>query len=229
MKKFDTVIWRINGIIILIFSAIAIVLAGYVAIRVYKMETGTRYVSDMVKVDDKDTLDDTGFMLGDFRPVAGSNVYMAPLQREQKYDQNYYSKSSSSRVDYLFYDGDSGNSSWLLGHRNWLILDYHRIVKDLRDKRDMDSHVSGFFFLVVKEDTDGDKRLSRRDNVTVIFSNSDGSIVQPVISGALKFLGFHQQTEARSVLFADLNGSVEVFTVDNLTGKVLAREKVKEK
>ena len=89
------------------------------------------------------------------------------LPAEQKSDRSYYSKSSSSVRNYLFYNQTDSTSHWLLESNNWLILNKHTIHAGINKEK---KYVVGFLYEIVKRDTNNNGRLDYDDIKSVYYS-----------------------------------------------------------
>ena len=85
---------------------------------------------------------------------------MIPLNSDQSYAQSYYSKSSSSARNYLFINSKDNEKHWLFGTNKYLVSDVALLSE--KDYDSDSSKVRVILYRIVKNDTNGDKRLTEQ-------------------------------------------------------------------
>jgi hypothetical protein len=220
MNKFDTVIWRINGLLILGVGAAACLTLLFSFYSMYQGKKGDRNVGEIITVNEE-TQKKEYLFLGSFQEVDGQGFFICPLVASQEYNRLYYSKSASSIRNYLFFNPSDASSRWLLESNNWLVSDKHPVYKNFND--DKHNTINRYVYEIVKKDTNGDERLSHDDIKTIYFSKYDGTNLIVVIKETDDVLGIHQIDEQQTIIFHRKNGNTHAFVIDNYSGNVVKK------
>jgi hypothetical protein len=189
-SRFFRFVWKVDALIIFAAGALA---ALAVSVATYKMVQHSFFSSkrsgptvDVVgQPDAKEMLRLTKLVA-----IEGGPYLMVPLQSEPKSRQSGYGKEPASLRNYLFLNGDDLSMHWLLSRNDHLINKRHFLCKtEPRMKRsgvtqeagsEETCRVVGILYEIVKKDTDGDKRLTSKDEFTLVVSDSSGRNVQEI-------------------------------------------------
>ncbi|MBA4502417.1 hypothetical protein [Marinobacterium marinum] len=185
-NRFFKLVWRFNGLVIMIAGLLAVMTLLFVAYQVFNELTKERAVHNIVNVDEGADAEDI-LRLGYFEQPNSDKVLMIPVQVDQSYDQDYFSKSATSTRNYLFVNTESGEKKWLFKHANYLIASARKVR--LSDDAADESAVA-IVYQVVKEDSDQDGRLSASDLSVIAITAPDGSDYQEVVEG-VEFMTDH--------------------------------------
>src|SRR5437868_14452640 len=106
--------------------------------------------------------------LGSFKPVNGGSYLMAPIESET--ESGYSSKSSSRNIhNYVFFNTANESVHPLMPTNDYWIIETISFP-EARESSQKNEPVQWFLYSIVKEDTDGDKRLTYKDNRTLAVS-----------------------------------------------------------
>ena len=218
MNKFDRIVWRINGLLILCVGVVGGLVLLYASYEIFQNKTRDRNVGDIVNVN-KETQKKEHLFLGSFSRIEGRDLFLCPLLAEQEYDQSYYSKSATSVRNYLFFDQADTTGRWLLESNNWLIHRRHQIYENYGDEKK--EITQAFFYEIVKTDTNGDGILNSDDSKAIYISSFDGTDIHIVLGETTDILGINQIDEKKSIIFFSKDQTSRAVVVDNFTGKIL--------
>ena len=217
MNRFDKVVWRINGILILSVGVFACLALLFSLFSMYQGSKRDREVGEIVTINEE-TQKKEYLFLGSFQKVEGQGFFICPLVASQKYDRLYYSKSASSIRNYLFFNPSDTSSRWLLESNHWLINAKHPIYKNFSD--DEASVINRYVYEIVKKDTNGDEKLNHDDLKTIYISNYDGTNLIIVIEATDDVMGIHQIDDQSTIIFHRQDGNAQAFIIDNMSGSM---------
>lgn len=203
-NKFFKLVWRINGLTILVVGFLSLIVLLYVVYESFSFVTRDRSVRNIVNIEDaKDIKEELHF--GHMSEIKGSSYVLIPLISDQNYSQVYFSKSSSSARNYLFLNSNTNEKTWLLRHNNFLFDDNDILYKknDIDDEDKPLAHL----FEIIKTDTNSDKRLNRQDLMTIALSKIDGTNYIEVIEDINSYIG-HKVNDNGSLLVLYKKGGV---------------------
>jgi hypothetical protein len=119
--------------------------------------------------------------LGSFRPVYGTKYLMAPITSEGK-GEYFSSKGNYGNThNYAFFDTEDELTRTLLPSNDYWITETKRIPEE-EDARQPSTPVQWFLYFLVKSDTDGDKKLTPKDNKVLAISDAGGAGYTEIIS-----------------------------------------------
>jgi hypothetical protein len=218
MNKFDKVVWRINGVLILLVGVVAGFVLFFASYEIFRDKSRGRNVSNIINVNEE-TQKKEYLFLGSFSKIEGRDFFICPLRADQKYERSYYSKNSSSVRNYLYFNQYDSSSRWLLELNSWLINDKQPIYRNFSD--DKEKITDGFFYEIVKEDTNGDGILNHDDHKSIYHSNFDGTNLIVVIEETTDIIGIEQIDEHKSVVFHRSDKNNQATVVENSTGRIV--------
>jgi hypothetical protein len=187
-NRFFTFIWRFNGIAIMLTTLVVIIVGGVLGVVMYRDFTRQRAVTNIVNVEGAGNVSEK-LRLGQSSPIEGTSYLMVPLTSDQAYSQSYYDKSSYSQRNVLFVDTKGTGSHWLFDTNEYLIINDNYIAE--RGEQQKPKPVKAILYLVVKADTNHDKRLTDNDTKTIGLSSPDGSNYKEVIAEVDLLVGHH--------------------------------------
>lgn len=166
-NSFFRFIWRVNSLIILAIGLLGVSLLAYGFIQ----NQSYKEVSNIVNIqDNKDSKEN--YKLEANAQFLNDKYQVTPLVLTQDYEQSYYSKHTYSVKNYLFTDLENSKSYWLFKKNDKLILDLFRLEKNNLISTSKDT--KALMYLVVKEDTNNDARLSIQDRFSLVLSTPSG-------------------------------------------------------
>ena len=192
-------VWRFNALAIAGAATACILLSLYAGLTIFKEETRKRRVTNVVNVDPQDKISEE-FSLGTPRPIAATTHVQVPLFRGQSYGAgSIYSKGTRQEVNLLFLNVATNESRWLFNGVGQLLLDNHTLFNKLKDAPDQPRAAIAVLHVVVERDTNGDKRLTEKDAISLAASAADGTNYRKLIDG-IDQLYFVQQIADDKVL-----------------------------
>lgn len=185
-NRFFRFVWRFNGIILMVAGMLGIIvllIGGYSFLRTITRDRGTR---DIVNVQGDAPVEEK-WQLGYMSPIDSEPWVMIPLYSDQKYDQSYYSKSTSSARNYLFINSRTNKKHWLFSTNRYLIVDVAFLSE--AENAENEKKVRALLYRIVKKDTNGDKRLTHDDLQVIGLSRPSGKGYKEVLNGIDVFVG----------------------------------------
>jgi hypothetical protein len=187
-NRFFRFVWRFNGIALMLTAVVVVIVGGFMGVVMYREFTRERTVSNVVNVEGARNVSEK-LRLGQLIPIEGSSYLMVPLTSDQTYSQSYYDKSSYSQRNLLFVDTKGAASHWLFDTNEYLIVNSSFITEGAEQPKP--KPVRAILYVVVKADTNGDKRLTDNDRKTIGLSLPDGSNYKEIITDVDAVVGHH--------------------------------------
>ena len=185
-NRFFKFIWRFNGLILMIVGVLAIGVLGFSGYKMFRDVRHERTTRNIVNVVEDQQVDEK-WQLGHLINISGSSYVVVPLYSDQKYAQSYFSKSSDSTRNLLFIDVRSNQKKWLFKTNDYLIVNQEFLSeKEINGK---DEVIRAILYMVVKKDTNGDKRLTADDKMDIALSTPGGDNYKEVVTGIDGFIG----------------------------------------
>lgn len=187
-NRFFKFVWRFNGLALMIAGILAIgllLVAGFIMIKeMSRNDIPTNIINVQQETNSTEILE-----LGHLRSIQGSSCVVVSLTSEPKGQSKSFgsSYSSSSVKNYLFINNKNNTQSWLFKDNKFLIHSMSFLPEDEYNKNDQD--VEAILYRIVKDDSNNDKSLSRRDLQTIALSLPDGTKYREVIDGIDNFIG----------------------------------------
>ena len=220
MNRFDRIIWRINGILILVVGLAAGCVLFFASYGMLKSKPVDKKAGNVVNVNEE-TQKEEYLFLGSFSKIKGRGIFICPLNADKKHERSYYSKSASSVSNYLFFNPEDTSSHWLLKSNNWRIIDRQPIYENIYT--DKSKIVDSFFYEMVRKDTNNDGVLDQDDKKAVYRSDFNGNRLMIVLEETHDILGIKQIDDGNSVIFHLKDEKNEAVVVDNVSGKIVKR------
>ena len=196
-NRFFKFVWRFNGIVLMVAGVIVIGVLSFAAFyEIFQGVTREREVRNIVNVTDDTDLNEK-WRLGYLKEVNGTPYVMIPLNADYNYKRSYYSKSSYSSRNYLFINSQTNQKRWLLNTNDYLIMNDEMLSVKSYDEKDCE--VKAILYHMVKEDTNGDGKLTHDDLSVVALSKPDGTALNEVLSDLDVFVG-HLVIDEKSML-----------------------------
>ncbi|MBT1510219.1 hypothetical protein KIP88_06865 [Bradyrhizobium sp. SRL28] len=198
-------VWRFNALAIAGAAVVCILLGLYAAATIFKEETRSRRVTNVVNVGEKDNVSEE-FALGSPTTIAGTPYVRIPLYRGQSYSASYYSKrSEQNAVNYLFLNISTNESRWLFERAGQLIVDSRVLFSKLKSSPDEPQTGVGVFHVVVERDSNGDNRLTEKDAVSLATSAVDGANYRKLIEGIEQLYSVQQIADDKVLVLYQKN------------------------
>lgn len=215
-NRFLTPTWKIVGILALI-TMLAI---GYFFI---KERTSTKTVAKNTNI--KGGVENR-LNFAHTINIPNTPYSMLPLEERQNHDVSYYSKNTTDSVrNYIFVDTITSFNNWLLPTNKYVILNYY-FVETTQNKEP-----KAIIYEIVKNDTNKDKYLSKKDTKTLAISYADGRDFRELIDGVDRYLGSKFVDEKLTIFYekADEGYSLHVNLTELTATKEINLAKIKDK
>ncbi|WP_284260498.1 hypothetical protein [Bradyrhizobium iriomotense] len=175
--RFFRRVWRFNALAIATV-AVLLVLSGLIVVGTIAYDhMRPRRVTNVVNVGEQDAVSNE-FSLGTPGAIAGTPFVEVSLYRKQSYGGKW---SDNNVVNLLFVNSFTNESRWLFEGAGQLILGSHWMFNRADEART--AVAVGAFYVVVDGDTNGDKRLSGNDLVSLAAVAADGTNYRKLIEG----------------------------------------------
>ena len=212
MEKYDRVIWRINGSLLLLACIGAILISLVVGYKLADEIFGRRHVHDIVNVDEN-TKKEEFLRIGYFTYLKGTDLILVPLSSEQTYSASYYSKASHSRArNYMVFDSKSKTSYWIWKSNTALILDETKIYDQLADEKNQKTR--GIAFEFVETNSNADSVLDENDQKSVHYHDLSTKKTTLIIDKVDRIVGVQQSNNDEVLFFYSRSGKSFFKTLD---------------
>ncbi|MGY2907805.1 hypothetical protein [Bradyrhizobium sp. URHC0002] len=176
-------VWRFNALAIAGAATICIVLGLFAGLSIFNAEPRPHRGANVVNVDQESKASEE-FSLGDPSAIAGIPYVQVPLYRGRHYGVgSIYSGGRQQAVNFLFLNISTNESRWLFSGVGQLILESHVLFNKLKDANDPSRAAVAVVHVVVEKDTDGDKRLTEKDAISLATSATDGTNYRKLVEG----------------------------------------------
>lgn len=192
-NRFFKLVWRINGLLILVVVA---VILTFILYQVINDLTRSGHGSEPVVVENiaDDPENKEKWVLGNPMRIGGNDYILIPLVSENK-EVKLKSASSFAMASYdryikdpsknlLFMNKSSNESFWLFEDTSRLILDVTIFPNDYNEEKP----TKAIFYNVVSLDSNGDKKLSYEDDSSLYISSPEGKNYELVLEAYDKII-----------------------------------------
>jgi hypothetical protein len=201
------IVWRINAIVILAAGLLLCVAAIAVLVVVVHESTRDRAAHDSARVEPEVVKGDV-FELGNMSRLRGTPVMLLELTSRQRYAGGSYSKDATSVRNLLFYDSESGKTTWLFTQYGLLAG-----IRPLAEHGDDKGRIRWVLLEQVTQDSNRDGRLTLQDVHTLGVVDADGQNYKDLMSNVVRVLGVEFLSDAVvdiAVSVADADYIVEI-------------------
>jgi hypothetical protein len=223
--RFFSVVWRINALLILGvgIGAFSLLLVG-----------GTMLVKDFVRPRHTENVaylapnavDKSASELGPFEAVEGTGTLRAALRLTQDYSIGSIAKESSSVQNYLYVDTGSHASHWLIPDNRGLIVATMELPAGRYGNHDQ-APLEAVVYELADADTDGDKRLTKKDLITVAVSDPEGRSLVRLFRNVQRLNGAQVDGKGKLVILYTAQDKLHVAEIALASGKVLRDDVMK--
>ncbi len=204
-NRFFKFVWRFNGIVLMIVG-VAAICAMIVSVYALRDEIGrggnrrnTATINERVSSKDH-------WSLGTLTKIDGTDFSMIPLLSDQdhaKSSSGEFSGSSSGPGNcvnnMLFINIVNNNSKWLFNTNKYIILNSELISE--YESCQNNRIVRAVLYVVVRKDTNGDKKISYDDKMDIAVSTCGGDDYKEIVTGIDNFIG-HQAIDKDKLFIA---------------------------
>ncbi len=190
--RFNALMFSISGLIFVSVAAVAL----YPSVKDFLLGKPIYHASDMVNIEENAKID-SEWKLGGFSQISNTNFMMSPVHSKQEFDIGYSGKEASATRNYFFLNFADKTTRWLVPTNKYLFVN----DGEIKESKDNTSKVLAMRYKLVKEDTNGDGRLTSTDKQTFAISEIDGSNFTELIEGIDESLGEEHPTPDSLLLF----------------------------
>lgn len=209
-RRFFGWVWRVNSLMILAASVLAVVLLGVFIASQLRDWFRTRQTTDVVNLVEEQ-VQGTRSRLGRFEQIAGTGVLRASLNVEQAYELGTISKESTSVQNYLYFEPRTQQSYWLLPGYRGLVLEDHLYPDPTYG--DTSTPVVTTLFQLIDADSNGDGKLSYSDRLALAVSDPIGKQLVRVVKDVERFNGAYLMDAQTLVVLYSTRGEVRAAEV----------------
>lgn len=202
-NRFFVLVSRINSLLILV-AVVGAVIAVF-SLFIMSNSWGKRNAVEVV--DDGDGEKALELRLGDLKGMTGHDVQTVNLTSD-KASRGFSSGYGGSDIrNVLFLTGEQLDSKWLYEKNSYLITCFCKLQAS--NKYNGDDPVLAVYVSVVKEDSNGDKKLSDQDGIILALIKPDGSNYTEVSNDITKIMDSTVNDGGENVTFlVQVNRSV---------------------
>ncbi|WP_018320939.1 hypothetical protein [Bradyrhizobium sp. WSM2793] len=200
--RFFRNLWRFNAIALAGATVLFIMLVLFVTASMLYDQTRPRQVTNVVNVGAQETVSNE-FALGIPGVISGTPYVLVSLIRGQSYGGSgslYPKRSDRNVVNLLFLNVSTNETRWLFEGAGQLIIENHSMFNRMKTGPDDGRTAVGFFYVVVDKDTDGDKRLSEHDALSLAVTAVDGTGYRKLIDGIEQVYAVQQVAEDKALV-----------------------------
>lgn len=216
-RHFYRTVWRINSVLILVAFFIVVCLLGLAFLQITNEFFGRRTVNHIINTADGE-IQRERLTISTSERLTGSDYFLISLQSDQDYQQSYFSKTARAIRNYAFVS-PSGATNWVYPHNRFLFTEAVALPSNKRCG--VAETARGVLFVVRKEDTNDDRRLTYNDHGIIALARPDGDGFQEVLTDVLRLISsdvtgdilvlVYQSSEGGSIAYV----SLEDFSVIN--------------
>ena len=193
-NKFFKIVWRFNSLIIMLASIAVLALVCYTFFDGYQRKINK---TDIITNVADDPVGDEKWQLGYAERIKGTPHFLTPLISESENvklsglslsaSHSYVGSSySSPSRNILFTNGENNEQKWLFPTNDQLLIDVELLTES---EYSCESNTLAILYKIVKNDTNGDNKLSKDDLSSIFMSFNDGSRYEEIISEADRLNG----------------------------------------
>jgi len=207
-SRFFRFVWRVNAIIIFAAGAAAVFALCYSLIEAGRDVEGPPMRADGVVNLATGQVDRTRFDFHGCEWIEGAHVFSARLVSFQECGGGPESEVRATR-NYVFYDPQSRTQQWLVDNNDWLFMRDHALCADrIKNEEEESQSILAFLYEFVDTDTNGDRRLTGADVVSLGLSDSKGGSFTVVRRGIEEVLDYTVTSPSSVVVFYLASGEL---------------------
>lgn len=163
--------------------------------------------------------------LESFHPLSGTPHLMAAQILDTEWSQNKgfssYDYTEISTHNYLFFDGSTKQSRWLLPSSNSRFLTQQELLQTSSDGK---GKVQVLIYNQVKADSNDDGKLDNLDAQTLAISDPSGENYQELLANVENIQQIQQQNNQIVFVFYRMEGKDQVAEIDFQARKILSSQ-----
>ena len=222
MNKFDTLIWRIIGIGIIL--TISLTLMSFLFIFSKNIFSSISNNNQTSLTNNQKNTEDTQqdlFELSYFNQVGNSDLYLSKLT-PRKGHRHSYSKQKNNYRNFYFFNTSTNESYWLFSHNHHVILNHNTIDINHTDPKSLAKHenlpVTHYYFTIDSRPANLKDRTKTPKTHNLYISTADGKSITKILSN-LDSSDIHCQYKEMQV-FAKRGNQHYYYTIDISTCKI---------
>ena len=227
-------IWLINGILFLLGGICFAGLAGSLLFQEYRNRY-RRQNQDTVRIETSpDATLQEEFQYGSFKKIDGSSYFVWTINSKQDYavpvsfgqsEINLKEQKNSATRNFLFLNTADNSTHRLLSSNDFLIISSEEISKEVAKENQGNYErfpIAYFLYQIVKNDSDGDKKLTGKDLKTVSLSDASGKNLTEIFGNVEQVFGKSQIDNDTLMIHYLANGKPLVSTIKLSEYKVIS-------
>ena len=182
-RLWSRTLWRVNAIVVLMAGLLVSAAAVMVIVAMLRempreplARESSRHEPEVAKGD--------VFELGAMTRLRGTPVMLIELTSRQRYSSGSYTSEPASVRNLLFYDSETGKSSWLFTQYGLLSG-----VRPLAERGDDKARIRWIMLESIAKDTNRDGRLTAHDAHALGVVESDGQNYKELLENVERVLG----------------------------------------
>ncbi len=192
-----SIIRKINTVLILLIliGVLSIIVFFIVEMRGHQQDRTVEVTNNSTPTPEADVK----LQLGNLQKITGHNTSYITLNSKKEGGKLGSGNRGSHMRNILFFVGQDMNPKWLYKHHNHLILCLCTFKTDYQ--KDQQRQVIGLYVHVIKTDTNGDGKLSKKDKSTIALINTDGSSYQEIETNIDQIIDSDVTDDGQSAIF----------------------------
>jgi len=215
-NRFFRVINRVNSI--LLFIIFMTVVVGIVFIYGSEFSLRNKRTIEVQTTSEKGEPEKVSLQLGRIEQVEGAPVQFVKLESQDKRRGSYVKGSPHTTRNVLFLSNELKEARWLFPSNGFVIAAFHQIrVLEGQEGLPAKGPCKAIYYEVVKQDSNGDQRLSADDKAVAALSKVDGSGYAELTTDAQRIIGYkavNQGTELAVMLEKDGKIIYQTYSLD---------------
>jgi hypothetical protein len=176
-------LWRVNAIVVLMAGLLVSAAAVLVIVAMLREISREPLARESARREPEVAKGDV-FELGAMTRLRGTPVMLIELRSRQRYSSGSYTSEPASVRNLLFYDSETGKSSWLFTQYGLLTG-----VRPLAERGDDKARIRWIMLESIAQDTNRDGRLTAHDAHALGVVDSDGQNYKELLENVERVLG----------------------------------------
>jgi len=195
MNTFDRILWRLNGILILIGVLGALVLITYIFTQSSQFSTRQKQEAAVITSDEKQGKQ--YLQLGGGSLIFGNGILRFPLSEIESGGSFSSSGYGGFTRNYLFLNPIDLKSWWLLPDHKSIIRESHDLCNP---QLGASKKVVSTIYEIIAKDTNGDGKISQDDSTRAYFSTNLNDSGKELTGDSVRIISVQQINESQAIV-----------------------------
>ena len=182
-RLWSRTLWRVNAVVVLVAGLLVSAAAVVVIVAVVREASRDPTARERVRREPEVAKGDV-FELGAMTRLRGTPLLLIELTSRQRYNSGSYTAEPASVRNLLFYDSETGKSSWLFAQYGLLTG-----VRPLAERGDDKARIRWIMLESIAQDTNRDGRLTAGDAHALGVVDADGQNYKDLLENVERILG----------------------------------------